>query len=156
MNRPFTVKHTIPEGEASLIAAAPQLLNAARQAEALLSEVLSVGINGTWELATLDELRTAIAAADTKEPLMQPSAPITVTAAELAAAFTEWDRRYREEPERFMSEAQHLLKETPESYGEATAPYFMTMLEEVHKPALPPRAAVFIGTTNEADYSPRG
>jgi len=58
----------------ALIAAAPHLLDAARQAEALLSEVLSVGINGTWELATLDELRTAIAAADTKEPLMQTSA----------------------------------------------------------------------------------
>lgn len=48
-----------------------------------------------------------------------------------ARAFTEWDRRYREEPERFMSEAQHLLKETPETYGEACAPYFIKLLEEI-------------------------
>lgn len=47
------------------------------------------------------------------------------------AAFTEWDRRYREEPERFMSEAVHLLKETPETYGQAAAPYFMAILREV-------------------------
>jgi len=48
-----------------------------------------------------------------------------VTMDEMEAAFTEWDRRYREEPDRFMSEASHLLKETPESYGEACAPYFV-------------------------------
>ena len=53
-----------------------------------------------------------------------------VTEATLAAAFTEWDRRYREEPERFMSEARHLLKETPESYGEAAAPYLLMILAE--------------------------
>lgn len=47
------------------------------------------------------------------------------------AAFTEWDRRYREEPERFQSEAEHLLKETPETYGEAAAPYFIQILEEI-------------------------
>lgn len=46
----------------------------------------------------------------------------------LAAAFTEWDRRYREEPERFQSEAEHLLRETPETYGEACAPYLIALL----------------------------
>lgn len=51
-----------------------------------------------------------------------------VTEAELTAAFTEWDRRYREEPERFMSEAVHLLKHTAESYGEAVAPYMLFLL----------------------------
>ena len=55
---------------------------------------------------------------------------ISATIAELAAAFTEWDRRYREEPERFMSEAVHLLKETPETYGEACAPYLAAILAE--------------------------
>lgn len=55
---------------------------------------------------------------------------VEVTETEAAAAFTEWDRRYREEPERFMSEAEHLLKETPETYGAACAPYFMAIVRE--------------------------
>lgn len=53
-----------------------------------------------------------------------------VTEGTLAAAFTEWDRRYREEPDRFMSEARHLLKETPETYGQAAAPYLLAILAE--------------------------
>lgn len=53
-----------------------------------------------------------------------------VTEATLAAALTEWDRRYREEPERFMAEARHLLTETPETYGEACAPYLLQILSE--------------------------
>ena len=57
-------------------------------------------------------------------------ASISATEEELAKAFTEWDRRYREEPERFMSEAAHLLKETPETYGAACAPYLIKILEE--------------------------
>lgn len=48
--------------------------------------------------------------------------------AQLAAAFTEWDRRYREEPDRFTSEAHRLLKETPETYGAACAPYLLALL----------------------------
>lgn len=48
----------------------------------------------------------------------------------LAAAFTEWDRRYREEPERFEAEAVRLLKGTPETYGEAAAPYLLAILAE--------------------------
>lgn len=49
----------------------------------------------------------------------------------IARAFTEWERRYREEPERFQSEAAKLLKETPETYGQACAPYFLKILREV-------------------------
>lgn len=56
---------------------------------------------------------------------------ITITEQQLAAAFTEWDRRYREEPERFMNEAQHLLKETAETYGQACAPYLIKILSEI-------------------------
>ena len=37
------------------------------------------------------------------------SEPRSITEAGLAAAFTEWDRRYREEPERFEAEARRLL-----------------------------------------------
>jgi len=48
-----------------------------------------------------------------------------------AKAFTEWDRRWREEPEHFMSESELLLKETPKTYGDACAPYFMKLLDEV-------------------------
>lgn len=54
---------------------------------------------------------------------------ITTTEDKMAAAFTEWERRYREEPERFMSEAAKILRETPESYGAACAPYFVALLE---------------------------
>jgi hypothetical protein len=55
---------------------------------------------------------------------------VTATQDEIAAAFTEWDRRYREEPERFMSEARRLLTETPETYGQACAPYLIQILNE--------------------------
>ncbi len=51
-----------------------------------------------------------------------------VTEQELAVAFTEWERRYREEPERFQSEAAKLLRETPETYGAACAPYLLFIL----------------------------
>lgn len=53
------------------------------------------------------------------------------TKKEIIKAFTEWDRRYREEPERFVSEAVHLLKSTPENYGEAAMPYFLQILKEI-------------------------
>jgi hypothetical protein len=55
---------------------------------------------------------------------------VTVTETQLATAFTEWERRYREEPDRFMSEASKLLKETPETYGQACAPYLIKILGE--------------------------
>ena len=56
---------------------------------------------------------------------------MTARLIEIQAAFTEWDRRYREEPERFESEVKRLLKGTPATYGEACAPYFVKLLEEV-------------------------
>lgn len=52
-----------------------------------------------------------------------------VTQEQMAAAFTEWERRYREEPEAFLDE-QEKLSESPESYGEACAPYFTKILSE--------------------------
>ncbi len=52
----------------------------------------------------------------------------TFTEHDLAQAFTEWDRRYREEPERFQCEAERLLRGTPETYGEACAPYLLNIL----------------------------
>lgn len=59
-----------------------------------------------------------------------PGVMIFVTRQQLAAAFTEWDRRWHEEPERFMSEVTHLLRETPETYGEACAPYLISIIGE--------------------------
>lgn len=55
---------------------------------------------------------------------------ITATPQQIEAAFTEWERRYRENPEQFQSEAQKLLKDTPETYGQACAPYFIKILSE--------------------------
>ncbi|RLB94069.1 MAG: hypothetical protein DRH26_02265 [Deltaproteobacteria bacterium] len=56
--------------------------------------------------------------------------PIKITQNILADAFTEWDRRYRNEPERFISEAQLLLKETSYTYGQACAPYLLKIIDE--------------------------
>lgn len=53
------------------------------------------------------------------------------TSEQIAAAFTEWERRFREDPARFKSEATKLLRETPESYGAACAPYFLSILAEI-------------------------
>lgn len=53
---------------------------------------------------------------------------IEATESELAEAFTEWDRRYREDPDRFASEAHRLLRQTPTTYGEACAPYLVALL----------------------------
>ncbi len=58
-----------------------------------------------------------------------------VTERQLAAAFTEWVRRYREEPERFENEAVRLLRGNPVTYGEHCAPYLLAILKE-HKDAL--------------------
>jgi hypothetical protein len=55
---------------------------------------------------------------------------ISVTENGLADAFTEWDRRFRNEPKRFMSEAERLLKDTPYSYGRVCAPYLISILKE--------------------------
>lgn len=60
-----------------------------------------------------------------------PAVIIQVSQQQLAAAFTEWDRRYREEPERFESECRRLLHGTPETYGDACAPYLISLLGEL-------------------------
>lgn len=56
---------------------------------------------------------------------------ITVTEQDLAKAFTEWDRRFRENPASFMSQAENLLKQTAETYGDAATPYFVQLITEV-------------------------
>ncbi len=56
---------------------------------------------------------------------------ITATIEQFCAAFTEWDRRYREEPDRFMNEAKRLLTEDAKTYGDACGPYFAQILAEL-------------------------
>jgi hypothetical protein len=53
------------------------------------------------------------------------------TEQQIAAAFTKWERRYRLDPDKFMSEATKLLENTPHDYGEAAAPYFLEILSEI-------------------------
>lgn len=50
---------------------------------------------------------------------------------QIAATFTEWERRYRENPEQFMNEIQRLLGTSPQSYGEMCAAYFVKLLGEI-------------------------
>ncbi|HTI19950.1 MAG TPA: hypothetical protein VL652_03100 [Kutzneria sp.] len=52
-----------------------------------------------------------------------------ITEQALASAFTEWNRRYREEPERFKTEML-LTSGTPATYGELAAPYLLKILAE--------------------------
>ena len=46
---------------------------------------------------------------------------------QFAEAFTEWERRFREESEAFMSDMER-LSESCESLGEAQAKYFLELL----------------------------
>jgi hypothetical protein len=54
-----------------------------------------------------------------------------VTTEQYAKVFAEWDRRWRENPEWFTSEAVHLLKETPDEYGPLTAAYFELLIAQL-------------------------
>lgn len=64
---------------------------------------------------------------------MTTPATITATQKQLEAAFSEWDRRFREDPEGFENQAKQLLTGSPETYGEACAPYFASILAEQSK-----------------------
>lgn len=54
---------------------------------------------------------------------------VEITGVQLAKAFTEWDRRYREEPSRFATEAL-LHAGTAEEYGGRAARYLLAILAE--------------------------
>ena len=49
---------------------------------------------------------------------------------EFARAFTEWERRHREEPDRFQSESERVAG-SADDYGSSCAPYFRQILDEV-------------------------
>lgn len=55
----------------------------------------------------------------------------TIHMDEVAKVFEEWDRRWRENPQEFTDLVTHLTKETPLTYGQACAPYFFKLLEEI-------------------------
>jgi len=55
----------------------------------------------------------------------------TIDKSMVAAILTEWDRRYREAPGEFLNIAEHLLFSNPETYGEESAPYFLSLLEQL-------------------------
>lgn len=63
------------------------------------------------------------------------SQEITANIETIQAIFTEWDRRYRNDPNGFMSEVEHLLRETPDSYGKACAAYFSVLLNAIRSAA---------------------
>lgn len=46
-------------------------------------------------------------------------------------AFTEWDKRYRENPNYFWNEVERLLGSTPETYGKAASAFFVSLLDEL-------------------------
>lgn len=54
---------------------------------------------------------------------------LTVTSDQLVAALTEWERRSREDPAKFMTDSEKLA-ESAESYGEACASYLVSILDE--------------------------
>lgn len=50
----------------------------------------------------------------------------------LAHLFTEWDERYRKNPDKYWNEVDHLLHNTPYSYGVACARYFKELYEDFY------------------------
>jgi|WetSurMetagenome_2_1015567.scaffolds.fasta_scaffold73950_2 hypothetical protein len=52
---------------------------------------------------------------------------------EIVRVFTEWDRRYRNNPEEFNNSVQHLLQNTPDTYGAGAAVYFEAVLEDMRR-----------------------
>jgi len=55
---------------------------------------------------------------------------ITATLGETKEAFTEWHRRWKEEPDRFQSEMEALAEES-ESYADGCAVYFASLLDYI-------------------------
>ena len=57
---------------------------------------------------------------------------IEVEVAEMVDVFTEWDRRYRENPRGFRSDVERFLAgETIEEYGQSATQTFLMFFEEL-------------------------
>lgn len=81
---------------------------------------------------------------------MNPDSTRVISLQDVIYTLSEWDRRYREEPERFQAEAVRLIKGNPESYGEQAGPYFMNILDSILEdrsltPAIPPLENILAG-----------
>ena len=66
-----------------------------------------------------------------RKPIKEEGAFLRVSIVGLVEIFAEWDRRYRENPSAFMTEVDHLLRETPMSYGELCAFYFQKLAADI-------------------------
>jgi hypothetical protein len=64
-------------------------------------------------------------------PVITQSSSFIATREQFERAFAEWERRYREEPSKFMSEMEKAA-ETLQTYGECAAAYFVLLLEETN------------------------
>ncbi len=64
------------------------------------------------------------------EKRAEMKALVRATPEQIAAAFTEWERRWREDPDAFMADSEKLA-DSAESYGEACTPYFIQILKEI-------------------------
>jgi hypothetical protein len=114
----------------SAFLAAGFLLGSRRARKAGPIEVLTIEVDATQATTALRVLGQQ--AAKTAAHLDEVASYDVKNAAsekQLAAAFTEWERRFREEPERFESESQKLAG-SPESYGDACAAYILLILAE--------------------------
>lgn len=58
---------------------------------------------------------------------------VTTSVQSICAAFQEWDRRFREDPDDFENFATHLLQGDCVTYGEEAGAYFLNVLEDVSK-----------------------
>jgi hypothetical protein len=56
-----------------------------------------------------------------------------LTHKQIVEVFTEWDRLYRNDPGNFMSDVEHLLRNTPDTYGNQCAVYFEKIIDEIKK-----------------------
>lgn len=54
---------------------------------------------------------------------------MNITKEQLIKALTEWDRRWQENPDDFLSYAKSLAQD-PSDYGEAAAPYLLEIIKE--------------------------
>lgn len=56
---------------------------------------------------------------------------VTTSVQNICAAFQEWDRRFREDPDDFENFATHLLQGDSLTYGEEAGAYFMSVLGDI-------------------------
>jgi len=66
-----------------------------------------------------------------KRSYLKDRGTIIATPEALAAAFTEWERLWREDPGSFMSDMER-LEESTTTYGEVSAAYLIELLDKLY------------------------